>query len=1494
MLPATPLASLRLRPTLAMRCALVTLLLCQQLAVSVSLVAPVPVPPNYTAILLGGGALPQASCVARVGGQAPPPPSASSGVTPGWLHKVGVLGDSILLPGNLGALSVAAAVADSGALFAAVGGFAQPGLSSPAGDAQSCSFSGASDAAPNGDIYIICWQFVVRFSPGGGAVQRVFGQPAASGYAGDGGRAVDAVAEWWLGGPSLSPSGILYVCDIYNHIIRAVNTATGIVTLFAGTPGVRGNVGDGGLATAAQLHYPWGNALFGDTLYIAESWNQCIRAVSITTRVISRFAGASRGYSVDANGGTFAGDGGPAALAYLNVPRDVAVDVHGNVLIAEAGSNIIRKVDGATGIISTLAGTAAQSNGGFSGDGGAAKQAQLSGPWGVRAKKDGTVLIADSGNNVIRAVNTAGIISTAAAAQTAAASAPASSGGSVNNKLPGVSTNFNFNGINGMAVFPDASAILVSSSGDGAIYKLTFATGVVSAFAGTPGMLGGAGLGGPATSARLTAPNTPIFAPDGSVYFSDGTLNAILRVSPAGILSLVAGALNVAGYSSSDEGQSPVGALLNGPSGVALDAAGNLFIADSNNNCIRVINASTGRLSTYAGACATFIDYGGLLDTHCYYIPNGTLAATAVIVRPQNIQLAADGALWFQPSRPLVLHRIDPVTRQIWMVGAPPVQSYNATTLTCVNSVQPQLAPGAAVMKSYWFASAWSTFALSPAGDVFIPDKWSQVVWTFRLGMLAVVAGTFGVAGYTETTNTSSSLLSSPNYVAYHPRAGLFISDYYGGIIKQVPFDTPTVCPLGFVCTCGSSPTPCGNGSAAYYCPANSAVSFPTSPGYVTVFQPGLGGGPVAVGQATCPVGSFCSGGSATPCYAGSFGVSARQVDAASCSACAVGSYIPTSGATGVLGGSSPCLTCPSGTYAGKPRATFCSRCPPGTAASLTGSASAGACVPCSPGAVSLFGAVACFPGQPGDGNVAVFLNSSGGGGGGAGGTMAFQRLPAVASGNLDPSESLAAIIKTAVPLVLLGLLPLALFWTLTFWLPQRHVASVMGRGLVYVDAFSLKPVPPGVPMTVEPTAGGGALTALALGVVLALMASTVVQYATSNIVTSQGELSVYISTLASARALPLQVAASAPPAAAGAHVSELAVTSGLRLTIVTMGPKCAVLVAPPASSLFASAWAYTAPAAPSSATGAQVTHTFTCDACMPGAASFMQMSFDRSCQAYAISLAAVGAGGGVSLASAYVEGGATTQPLLTGVAVAFAVDMQVIQDSVGGAARASDGLVVGGRSALGFVVKELAAAPTLTLGDANVDAGSVSLSLTIALQPLYAVTTLAPKLTQLQLFAALAAWASTFGAFAILARYHRAAVEKAAAAHSRATGTVPDTPTAAADAADAKRQSALASFRKLPLHSSRARPNADAVSTGGHATVNTADSAAAAAAAAAFEDEAANEAPLPPGWTEHWSTRENAYYWMSASGDSTWIRPDMAAPAPGLDTESGSTAEDV
>jgi sugar lactone lactonase YvrE len=297
----------------------------------------------------------------------------------------------------------------------------------------------------------------------------------------------------------------------------------------------------------------------------------------------------------------FSGDGAQATSASLNVGSgngrsSVALDRTGNLLIADTNNHRIRKVDAATGIITTVAGDGFQDSRGvgrFTGDGIAATSASLNFPSGVATDKNGNIFIADRSNARVRKVDIFGIITTVAGIGTW--------DGSPVDGSPATSAQ----------VFPEDVAvdssgnIFIADTAFNRVRKVSSSTGFITTVAGN-GEVGSSGDGGPAVSASLHLLGGAGLALDaqGNIFIAEFWNNRVRMVNAAsGIITTVAGN-GTRGFSG--DGGPAIAALLSNPTGVFVDDFGNIFIADVNNNRIRKIDPSTGIITTFAGGVQGF------------------------------------------------------------------------------------------------------------------------------------------------------------------------------------------------------------------------------------------------------------------------------------------------------------------------------------------------------------------------------------------------------------------------------------------------------------------------------------------------------------------------------------------------------------------------------------------------------------------------------------------------------------------------------------------------------------------------------------------------------------------------------------------------------------------------------------------------------------------------------------------------------------------------
>ena len=510
-----------------------------------------------------------------------------------------------------------------------------------------------------------------------------------SSYSGDGGLAYLAT----LSTPTATTtdsSGNIYVADTFNQLIRRITGST--ITRYAGTPGLAGNTGDGGAATAATLNAPFGITTdLSNNIYFTDLSNCAIRKIT-PQGTISLIAGTY------VSG--FGGDGGLATTATLSTPRGITVDANNNIYFCDTGNSRVRRIDATTQIIQTVAGNGVS---GYGGDGGLAVNARLSTPTGIAADSLGNLYIADTRNQCVRYLDmTTNKIATVAGQATregyggdfsfatfALLNSPShvavdrNSGyyyfaddgncriryvdpsSKIINTIAGNGSPL-FTGDGGAAsgaVFGSIKCLTRDSGNnlyivdDAAhvVRKIDLATGSISRVAGT-GVPGFSGEGGLATSARLSSPQVVVSDSNADLYFTDRDNQRVRKITTAtGMISTFAGT-GVAGYSG--DLSFSIYATLNNPTALAIDSLTQiLYVGDLTNNRIRAIDAST-IITTYAGSG----DYGAPTA--------GASFASTLLGSTTSIAIDLNSQVYFT----------EPITNGLWKLN-PATNTLQATTL---------------------------------------------------------------------------------------------------------------------------------------------------------------------------------------------------------------------------------------------------------------------------------------------------------------------------------------------------------------------------------------------------------------------------------------------------------------------------------------------------------------------------------------------------------------------------------------------------------------------------------------------------------------------------------------------------------------------------------------------------------------------------------------------------------------------------------------------
>ncbi len=411
----------------------------------------------------------------------------------------------------------------------------------------------------------------------------VFAGNGSCGYSGDGGNAAAAELNQ-PAGAAVDSNGNVFIADTSNFVIREVVKTSGFIRTVGGNNALGfGFGGDGGKATSAQISYTYQLAVnsAGTTVTIADdNGNLRIRQFTVGGN-IKTIAGSGSG--------GFCGDGGLATAACLYYPQGVTVDSSGNVYVADSSNERIRSFT-VGGNINTIAGNGNTSEATVV-NGVAPTGVDLYYPWGVYEDPSGNIYVADQSNNMVRElVQSSDVVNTFAGTGTAGFTGDG-----------GLATAAELNDPDGVA--RDSSGNIYIADYYNCVIRMVNPAGDISTFAGIDTSApstscGYSGDGGPATSAQLNSPNSVYVDSNNNVYIADIN-NQVVREVTAGTINTIAGIPGEAGFSG--DGGAATNARLNAPAAVAVDGAGNVYIADSSNQRIREINAATGVITTVAG-----------------------------------------------------------------------------------------------------------------------------------------------------------------------------------------------------------------------------------------------------------------------------------------------------------------------------------------------------------------------------------------------------------------------------------------------------------------------------------------------------------------------------------------------------------------------------------------------------------------------------------------------------------------------------------------------------------------------------------------------------------------------------------------------------------------------------------------------------------------------------------------------------------------------------
>ncbi|WP_413944110.1 hypothetical protein [Bdellovibrio sp. HCB-162] len=577
-----------------------------------------------------------------------------------------------------------------------------------------------------------------------------------------------AARFYFPNGLTIDSAGNIYLVDQSNNIIRKI-TPSGVVTTFAGTPGTSGSTD--GTGTAAKFSAPTGAAIDASgNIYVAEQSNRIIRKIT-PSGVVTTFAGTA-GASGSADG--------TGAAAQFGSPKGLAVDSLGNIYLADASNYTIRKMTSA-GVVTTLAGTAGAS-GNTDGTGAAAR---FFNPTGLAVDSSNNVYVTDSNNHTIRRITPAGVVTTFAG--TAGVSGSADGTGSA----------ARFYYPTGLAI--DPSDNIYVADGNHTIRKVT-SSGVVTTLAGTAGASGR--VDGTGAAARFNGPLGLTLDSSGNIYVSDSNNNTLRKITPSGVVTTFAGAAQIIG---SADG-SGAAATFNNPYGLTIDSSGNIYATDAVNYTIRKITPA-GVVTTIAGtvgvsgttdgtgAAAKFksplgiaVDSLGnffVTDGHGVrkVTPSGVVTTFAGALGVSGSVDGTGTAARFYNPRSLTIDSADNIyvadsynytIRKITPAG---VVTTFAGTAGASGSID-----GTGASARLKFPGAMT---IDSSGNIYIADEGGAIRKVTLAGVVTTLAGTAGLYGCTDGVGAAARF-SSPSGLTTDAAGNIYATDQSCHTIRKI------------------------------------------------------------------------------------------------------------------------------------------------------------------------------------------------------------------------------------------------------------------------------------------------------------------------------------------------------------------------------------------------------------------------------------------------------------------------------------------------------------------------------------------------------------------------------------------------------------------------------------------------------------------------------------------------------------------------------------
>jgi uncharacterized repeat protein (TIGR01451 family) len=586
------------------------------------------------------------------------------------------------------------------------------------------------------NIYIAGPGTIYRIDLNTNQLVRIAG--TGSGINGDGGPALNASFQD-ISSMVTDYLGNIYVSDQFR--IRKITIATGVITTIAGDAIANVNSGDGGLATSATFSQIQSIAIgyAGDIYALTFAGfpaGKTVRKIDVSTGIVTTFAGTGVA--------GFNGDGGQATNARLNNPNHIATDPQGNLYITDYQR--LRKVDLATGIINTIAGSGLAESGG---DGGPAANATFTVAGSIAIDRYGNIYVEDNFNSSVRKIDKSnGIITRWVGSGSGAVSGIGGHRDSAQLTHP---ENITVDAMNNIYIADAASA---------KIYKIDAITNNITTVAGTGVFGSNDDNGTPATSARIGMPSGLAVDTAGNIYFVDNNLYIRKVTAATGILSTIAG---TGTYGFSGDNGPAISADLNNVQDIAVDSKGNILIADQYNHLIRKIDAITGIISTIAGTGADGFNI------------NDSIAIDAILSYPTKIIVDQYDNIYFSENGNLIIRKVDALTGKISTIAGNGDSGSNGDD---------SLATKAQI-------GAVTGIAIDTSGNLYLTAQELSLVRKVDIatGAIKRFAGQYGTNSYSGDGGPAlNASLNTPTDLAFDKKGNLYIADYDNDRIRMIDF----------------------------------------------------------------------------------------------------------------------------------------------------------------------------------------------------------------------------------------------------------------------------------------------------------------------------------------------------------------------------------------------------------------------------------------------------------------------------------------------------------------------------------------------------------------------------------------------------------------------------------------------------------------------------------------------------------------------------------